>query len=319
MIEAGAAAERAARAAWATRPPLTVTAGATVDVHLSIGNEPEIDVLAPDELAAAAERAGIDLSAATAADGMALQGFVSALRGTAGERATLEGLLDGSLPAPSGASAARLEVHTLPGVDLTFTDVSGLTVGAANVKIAADPNVVVRHFERYADTVPLVYAPSDTAARLAGRGYRVLEPDEALGILIEPTVVSLGRPTEAFDGEVREALAGTVIDASTPLTDLVPWFGFAAVGVRATQRLAAGASWGDTGRQVGREALVASSASAVGHGTAAVAGGFAAVPGAIVGAWAAQAALEVRGDFRRTVQADQRLRRLLADLPARRR
>jgi hypothetical protein len=180
-----------ARALLAGRPPISIVATGSLDGAVTA--RPRIDVLAPNELAAAAERANIDLAAATAADEPALQGFVSALRGTAGELHTLEALVDGALPAPLGTASAELVTHTHPGVDLVFRDASGQVIDTANVKIAATPDVALRHFGRH-DEVRLVYAPTDTAERLEGMGFEVVRPG---GVIPAEgnTIIDLGRPT----------------------------------------------------------------------------------------------------------------------------
>jgi hypothetical protein len=299
---------------WAARPPLTVTAAGSLDA-VALGGRPRIDVLTTDELAVAAERAHIDLAAATEADEPALQGFVSALRGTAGELHTLEALNDGSLPAPGAAVHAELIAHHHPGVDLAFRDSGGAVVDTANVKIAADPDVVLRHLGRYPE-VRMIYAPTDTAERLGRMGFEVVGPS---GIIPAegPVIVDLGSPTASFDDQVRGALAGTVVDATTPLWQLVPWFGFTAVGIRAVRRLAAGADPA-TIRTLGTgDAVVAGAASTSGK-LAALATGSAlsAIPFVLVGAWTAQAAVATRRNWRQAAHRERALRERLFDLPA---
>jgi hypothetical protein len=280
----------AGRAMWAARPPLTVTAAGSLDAVV-LGGQQRIDVsLTTDELAAAAERAHIDLAAATEADEPAIQGFVSALRGTAGELLTLEALNDGRLPAPGRAVHAELIAQHHPGVDLAFYDAGGAIVGTANVKIAADPEVALRHFGRHPD-VRLVFAPTDTAERLARMGFEVVGPS---GVIPAegPVVVDLGSPTAGFDEQVRWALAGTVVDASTPLWQLVPWFGFTAVGIRAVRRLAAGADRATVRTLGAGDAAVAGAASTSGKLAAWATGStLSAIPFALVGAWTAGAAV----------------------------
>ncbi|MFA9432009.1 hypothetical protein [Egicoccus sp. AB-alg2] len=304
----------AGRAMWAARPPLTVTAAGSLDAVV-LGGQPRIDVLTTDELAAAAARAHIDLAAATEADEPALQGFVSALRGTAGELLTLEALNDGRLPAPGRAVHAELIAHHHPGVDLAFHDAGGAIVDTANVKIAADPDVALRHFGRHPD-VRLVYAPTDTAERLARMGFEVVGPS---GVIPAegPVIVDLGSPTASFDEQVRGALAGTVVDASTPLWQLVPWFGFTGVGIRAVRRLAAGADRATVRTLGAGDAAVAGAASTSGKLAALATGStLSAIPFALVGAWTAQAAVATRRSWRQAAQRERVLRARLLDLPA---
>jgi hypothetical protein len=301
-----------ARAVLAGRPPISIVAAGSLDG--AVASPARIDVLAPDELTAAAERAHIDLAAASTADEPALQGFVSALRGTAGELHTLEALADGALPAPVGTASAELVTHTHPGVDLVFRDARGHVLDTANVKIAANPDIALRHFGRH-DDVRLVYAPSDTADRLERMGLEVVRAGEPV-----PTdgnvIIDLGTPTGLFDTQVRDALAGTVADATTPLWQLVPWFGFAAVGIRAVGRLSTGADHTVVRQHAMGDAAVAATASAVSK--AAVIGtgsAFAAVPFALVGAWAAQALVATRRSWRQATAQQRQLRERLGELP----
>lgn len=305
---------RAQRAVWATRPPLLIVAGGSVDA-LRADVAPRVDVLASDELHAAAERANIDLADARAAEEPSLQGFISALRGTAGELHALDQLATGALPAPPGTEQVHLIEHTAPGVDLLFTDASGRAIDAANVKIAASPDIALRHFARHPD-VRLVYAPSDTAARLEHIGYPRVPPDGTIPADGQ-VVVDLGQPTEVFDQQVRGALDGTVVDATTPLAALVPWFGLTAVAVRALRRMGSGATVADQRRLAAGDLGVTAAASAAGNLAAVGAGsGLVAVPFAIVGSWAAQAALATRRTWRTAAARQGELREALRKLDA---
>lgn len=296
----------AARAAWAPHPPVLVTAAVSADAARLASADPRVDVLTPDELFAAAQRAGINLDAARAADGPALQGFVSALRGTAGELHTLERLAAGDLASPAGTVRGELVAHHHPGVDLAFYDAAGRLVDTANVKIAANPDIVLRHFGRYPE-VRLVYAPTDTADRLGAMGFHVVRPDGAIPATGQ-AVIDLGVPTETFDADVRDALAGTVVDVSTPLTQLIPWLGLGAVAVRALRRLASGADPAAVRRHAGDDLLVTGSAASAGNLAAVSFGSVAgAIPFAIVGAWVGQAAAASR---RTWVDAARRQREL---------
>ena len=302
------------RSTWSRRPPLLVAAGASWDAVQATGVDARVDVLAPDELTAAAERAYIDLSAARAADEPALQGFVSALRGTAGELHALDLLSEGKLPTPDGTSRVELITHEFPGVDLAFLDADGSLIDTANVKIAASPDIALRHFGRHPD-VRLVYAPTDTAERLGTMGFPVVAPDEPIPAEGH-TVIDLGVPTEVFDRQIRDGLAGTIVDASTPLWVLVPWFGLSGVAVRAIRRMAFGARPGSN--RLRDDLLVTASATGAGQGAAlAGASALVAVPFALVGSWVAQAAIASRRSWRDAATRQRQLRDAFTHLDGR--
>ena len=303
------------RSGWSQRPPLLIAAGASWDALQTTGVDARVDVLAPDELTAAAERAYIDLSAARAADEPALQGFVSALRGTAGELHALDLLSEGKLPAPDGTSRVELITHEFPGVDLEFQDAGGNVIDTANVKIAASPDIALRHFGRHPD-VRLVYAPTDTAERLGTMGFPVIPPDGTIPTEGH-TVIDLGTPTEVFDRQIRDGLAGTVVDTSTPLWALVPWFGLSAVAVRAIRRMAFGAQPGKN--RLRDDLLVTAGTTGAGQGAAlAGASALVAVPFALVGSWATQAAIASRRSWRDATTRQRQLREALNQLDGRR-
>jgi hypothetical protein len=308
--------QRHSRAVWAVRPPLAIVTGAALDASV-MSATPRVDVLAVDELTAAAERANIDLGAATSAEDPALQGFVSALRGTAGELHTLEMLSEGRLPAPPGSVSTELIAHEYPGVDLVFRDQAGRLIDTANVKIATSPDIALRHFGRHPD-VRLVYAPTDTSERLAAMGIEMVGPGGTIPAEGR-VVIDLGTPTETFDLQVREALAGTVVDASTPLLQLVPWFGIGAVGIRAARRLSSGANPTDVKQLAIGDVAVTTVASTTAKAAALVTGStLGAIPFALVGAWAAQAAVATRKTWRQAAAQEQQLRNRLLALPPRR-
>jgi hypothetical protein len=307
---------RLGREVWSVHPPLAIVTGASLDASV-MNATPRVDVLAADELTAAAERANIDLAAATSADDLALQGFVSALRGTAGELHALELLSEGRLPAPEGSASTELIAHEYPGVDLVFRDQTGRLIDTANVKIATSPDIALRHFGRHPD-VRLVYAPTDTAERLAEMDIELVRPD---GIIPAEgrVVIDLGAPTETFDLQVREALAGTVVDTSTPLWQLVPWFGIGAVGIRAARRLSSGADPSAVRQLAIGDAAVTTVASTTAKAAALATGStLGAIPFAVVGAWAAQAAVATRQTWRQAAAQEQQLRTRLLALPPRR-
>lgn len=306
---------RAGRAVWAARPPVLVVAGAAMDL-LRVRADPRVDVLAPQELQEAAQRANIDLAAARAAEEPSLQGFISAVRGTAGELHALDQLAAGSLPAPPGTAQVDLIEHTYPGVDLSFSDAAGHVIDTANVKIAADPGIALRHLGRHPD-VRLVYAPTDTAERLGTMGFTVVQPDGDIPV-DGPAIIDLGRPTVDFDQEVRSALDATVVDASTPLSHLVPWFGLAAVGTRAVRRLASGASAGDQRRLVTGDLAVTAAAATSGRVTTlALGSGFAGIPFALVAAWVSQAAVATQSSWRDAAKRQRQLQEAVQTLNSR--
>lgn len=302
------------RSRWSRRPPLLIAAGASWDALQATSVDARVDVLAPEELTAAAERASIDLSAARDADEPALQGFVSALRGTAGELHALELLAAGQLPAPAGTSRVELITHEFPGVDLAFRDASGSLIDTANVKIAASPDIALRHFGRHPD-VRLVYTTTDTAERLGAMGFPVVAPDGTIphdGHI----VIDLGTPTEVFDRQVRDGLTATVVDASTPLWAFIPWFGLSAVAVRAIRRMAFGAQPGS--HRLRDDLLLTAGATGAGQGAALVgASALVAVPFALVGSWATQATIASRRSWREATTRQRQLREALNRLDSR--
>lgn len=303
------------RSRWSRRPPLLIAAGASWDALHTTRVDARVDVLAPDELTAAADRAYIDLSAARAADEPALQGFVSAVRGTAGELHALDLLSEGKLPAPDGTSRVELITHEFPGVDLVFLDAAGSLIDTANVKIASSPDIALRHFGRHPD-VRLVYAPTDTAERLGAMGLPVVAPDGTITAEAH-TVIDLGTSTEVFDRQIRDGLAHTVVDASTPLLALVPWFGLSAVAVRAIRRMAFGTQPG--GNRLRDDLLVTSGATGAGQGAAlAGASALVAVPFALVGSWATQASVASRRSWRDAATRQRQLREAVNKLDGRR-
>lgn len=170
------------------------------------------------------------------------------VRGAAGEYWVMERLIDGDLPVPAGADRVELIDFHEPGMDLRFFS-GGTEVVAANVKIAKDAAVVIRHLERYPD-MALVYASSDAAAAAARAGYRLIDADASTFALNgEPVVVDIGRASYEFDAEIvstLDALAGTgaegvAFDPSIDLSVAVPWLSVAAITARATRRARSGA------------------------------------------------------------------------------
>jgi hypothetical protein len=129
-------------------------------------------------------------------------------------------------------------------------------------------------------------------------------------------VIDLGEPTATYDEQVRDAFAGTIVDASTPLWQLVPWFGFSAVGVRAVRRFAAGADPASIRTLATGDTAVAAVASSAGKAAALTTGSaLGAVPFAIVGAWTAQAAVATRRTWREAAERERDLRARLSMLP----
>lgn len=128
-----------------------VITAATLDA-LTVGNT-HGDLLPTKELALAAQRARIDLSAVGAPTGEHLRGYLSALRGAAGEYRVVNMLAAGDLPVPAGTEQVTLEPFTTPGVDLHI--VGHRLDTAANVKIARDADVIVEHLVRHANEVPI--------------------------------------------------------------------------------------------------------------------------------------------------------------------
>lgn len=291
------------RLASRTGVPLVVVA-ATLD-GLS-AQDAYGDLLSDQELALAADRAGIDLASVDPSTMEELRGYLSALRGAAGEHAVVSLLTTGALPAPAGADIVTLEPFTTPGVDLHFVG-PGLDT-AANVKIAADADVILAHFARYASQVPIVYASSDAAADAAERGLRVIAAGDALDLAAGPVVVDMGVASDTFDNEIIPYLDGSHVEDGLDLLPDIPWFSVGMIAVRGIARIRAGASAAEAARQAGNDAVRAGVTLAAGK-TASIVGlpDPATAAAAITAGMAASAALEVRRSWRAAALRDSQL------------
>ena len=284
-----------------TRPPLLLLAAGAMD---TLSADAGADLVADPDLMAAAGRAGIDVAARSVAEGEQLRGFVSAVRGAAGEQWVADRLINGELPVPDGTVTAMLHDFGLPGVDITLRDGAGDVLGAANVKIAGTSAVVAEHIERYADAVPVVYATSDAVP--IHIGVPVVGPAGFIGDGLEPVVVDIGVPSTHFSDEVTAALAADIAEAT--ILDDLPCLSAGMVGIRAVRRLQTGASLAEVSRGMGEDTVrsgaafiggnVVGSLGAAGAGTAGA---------AVVAGWAAHGAMEVRRSWRDARLADTRL------------
>lgn len=291
------------------RPPLLLLAAGAIDSLVADSTDVEADLIDHAELVRAAERANIDVGAMSAAEGEELRGFVSAVRGAAGEQWVTERLVSGELPVPDGTVTAVLHDFGVPGVDLTFHDGVGALIGAANVKIAGTADVVTEHLDRYADVVPIVYASSDAVTGAARMGVTVLEAGEQWDANTGPVVVDIGAPSTRFTDELTGALSAGVAEAS--VLDEIPWFSAGMVGIRAMRRLQAGASLAVASRAAGEDSIRSGAAVVAGRVVGEL--GLAApvtAAAAVAAGWAAHGALEVRRSWKDAARADT----LLAEL-----
>jgi hypothetical protein len=226
------------------------------------------ELLDDDELLQAAQRAGLAQFDLAGADTERIRGALTALRGSVGEHWVLDRLRTRHLPLPDSTTSVEMLAFTTPGIDLVFSDAAGAITGAANVKIAATADVVLRHFERHPD-VGLVYATSDAAADAAARGLQVLQPGGSIAGH-GSAVVDIGRTSGEFDRQIGETLArhGDAITTGADALDiakLVPWASTATIAVRTLMRLRAGVARQDVGRHAAREATAAGAATAAAH------------------------------------------------------
>jgi hypothetical protein len=247
--------------------PLLVIAATGLDA-LRLEHATTTELLDDDELLQAAQRAGLAQFDLAGADTERIRGALTALRGSVGEHWVLDRLRTRQLPVPDSTTSVEMLAFTTPGIDLVFSDAAGATTGAANVKIAATADVVLRHFEQHPD-VGLVYATSDAATDAAARGLQVLQPG---GSIPEhgPVVVDIGRTSSEFDQQIGATLDrhGDALSASADALDiaeLVPWASTAAIAVRALLRLRAGVARQDVVRHAAREATAAGTATAAAH------------------------------------------------------
>ena len=287
--------------------PLVVAAAALDGLA---ADPPDIELVGDGELAAAAGRAGIHLSAMTEAQAEQLRGYVSAVRGAAGENWVVDRLAAGDLPVPAGTDRVVLQDFTAPGADLVFYGTGGEILSAANVKVAADADVIIEHLSRYADSVPIVYATSDAAADAARRGLVVLDGQAGDVDFDSPVVIDVGHSSGDFEAEVLEALDGVADAADFGLGDL-PWFSLGMIGLRALRRVQAGASRADALQETGRDAVRAGAVLAAGKAATELGAGDPLTLAISVGVgWTASAAMDVRATWRSAGHADT----LLADL-----
>ena len=327
MYAVTARAEEAVRSVRASqagrrRAPVLLIVGATIDSLRDASVErPDVDLIDQSELEQAASRANIDTGALEVATQEELRGYWSAIRGAAGELHVTEQLASGELPLPVGTDTAQLEGFTVPGRDISFF-VGDDYATAANVKIASSADVIVEHFARYAETVPIVYASSDAAADAAERGYSVIDATQEWVDVDGPVVVDIGVPSNEFDEIVTGDLADAPLDLGVDLDadrilDEFPWLATGMIGVRAVYRLAKGASAADVARATGRDATTAAAAITGGKLVATLGGpdpvSFAA---GIAAGWSAHAALEVRRAWKDHGDSDEALADRLGALAA---
>lgn len=294
-----------------TGAPLVVVMAALDAMAMA---DPAGDLLPPAELARVAERTGIDLGDIDAPSVEQVRGYLSALRGAAGEYEVLDGLAAGTLPVPPGTNQVTLEGFTVPGVDLQLLG-PGIDT-AANVKIASSADVIVDHFSRFGEQVPIVYASSDAAADAASRGLRVLQAHDLLDLGHGPVVVDIGVPSTTFDDRILPYIGGVdlgrvgvgntldVVDTVGLLPE-IPWFSVGMIGVRAVARLMAGMAAADVVRGVGGDALRAGTTLATGKVAAAAGLPEPASAAVVIAAgMAVTAALEVRRTWRDAADHD---------------
>lgn len=243
--------------------PLVVVAATGLDgLRLEHLDRDGVELLGDSELALAAERAGLSGFDLQGEDAERVRGALTAIRGSVGEHWVLDRLRQGILPVPEGAASAEMLPFTTPGIDLVFTNADGVEVGAANIKVAASADVVMRHFERYPD-VSVVYATSDAAADAAARGVRVIGSGDMLPTG-SPVVVDISHTSEQFDAQIREAIKhggdhfGPIDDGAI---EMLPWLSSGAIGVRALLRVRAGMPARDVARNAGREGVAAGTAA----------------------------------------------------------
>ncbi|MCC5952054.1 MAG: hypothetical protein JJU45_08150 [Acidimicrobiia bacterium] len=316
QVAAAASAARLERLAR-ERLPWTVTGAAAIDAVRAAAAHIPTGLLDDTALEDAAARAHLAEFAWADAAPESARGAFWGIRGTAGELWALEELEAGRLPMPDGATAVELVHHNEPGVDLHFVDAAGTEVAAANVKVAATEQVLLRHFGRHPD-VALLYATSDAADAAAARGITVVPADAGSVTVSEPTVVDLGLSSADFDREVGGALHSAVSEPAAPgaseLAQSVPVVSLAVVAVRAARRLHHTRSIGATADGVGRD-LVRTGGGLAGGGIAAAAGGatVATAGGAVVGAGVANGLLRVRRLWRDAAARDADLAGLAED------
>jgi hypothetical protein len=315
-------AEKMARDSIASRPSragreraLLVYATPALDVLTTPVVTDNVDLLGDSELAVAAERANVGHFDWHTAEAESVRGALTALRGAAGEYWVLERLASGELAMPAGAVAVELMAHHHPGVDLRFTDAMGDTVALANVKVAMNETVVLRHFGTYPD-VPLVYATSDAAAGVGRHGI-VVETGGTLETVSEPTVVDIGVLSTEFDDQIGGALAGGGI-AEAQFFSSFPWFSSVAIMYRAVQRVHAGEARAEVLLEVAGDGGRAGGGYLAGSVVAGATGSpLAGLPAAIVGAWAVGATLDVRKVWAGAVDSDRVVTEMVEMMAAR--
>lgn len=253
---------------------MLAAASAAEAIRLAIGLEeagagmvgdgrPLADWFADSDLQRAVERSRLGGFVPDAAETHALEAVLYGVRGAAGEYWVVDEIARGDMAVPTGAETVELVPHHQPGVDLVFFGPAG-EVATANVKVARDANVVVRHFEQHRG-IDIVYATSDAAADARARGLRVVGADGPI-LADGPVVVDIGRSSTDFDVEISDALtAAAQADAlsGTEIFCFVPWLALGAITTRAVVRLRSGV---DTAAVL-RTAVDDSTTATVGIGT----------------------------------------------------
>jgi len=244
-------------------------AGGTSEARMGFGSDDQRgleELLAGTELERALARSGVGGFAPGQSTEEATRAVLYAVRGAAGEHWVMERLVNGELPVPQGADRVELIDFHEPGMDLTFYS-SATELVSANVKIAQDAIVVMRHIERYPD-MAVVYASSDAAASAARAGHRVIGADAAPFTLDgSPVIVDIGRSSFDFDDEITttlDAVVGSDISVegvsgaiASDLLGVVPWLSIALITARSTRRARSGAPLRVVVREAGTDGITA--------------------------------------------------------------